>query len=80
MQLEEIMVLKRASPEWALSFRVVNTLYYERRLPIMKNLIKSLGICVLAGAAYKAGATLWDECLKDKTKTFIGKFKRKKEA
>lgn len=46
----------------------------------MKNLIKTLGICVLAGAACKAGVTLWDECLKSKTKTVIGKFKRKKEA
>lgn len=32
MQLEEIMVLKRASPEWALSFRVVNTLYYGKEI------------------------------------------------
>lgn len=43
----------------------------------MKNLIKSLGVIILISAAYKAGETLWDDALKDKTKELAYKFKKK---
>lgn len=43
----------------------------------MKNLIKSLGGIVLISTAWKAGETLWDDVLKDKTKELAYKFKKK---
>lgn len=46
----------------------------------MKNTMKSLGFCIAAGAAYKAGYELWDECLSEKVHGLVGKLKKKEKS
>ena len=42
----------------------------------MKNTIKTFGLCVLMGVAFEAGATLWNDVLKNKVANAFGKIQR----
>lgn len=61
--------------------RRFNKVYCERKVyKPMNNTIKSLGFCIMVGAAYKAGYELWDECLSEKVHGLASKLKKKEKS
>lgn len=46
----------------------------------MKDMLKIVGLGVIGGAAYQAGASLWNNVLEDKVRDLGKELKKKKES